>query len=317
MPLRVDVVIPVHGQWELTERCLATLAPRDACVQRIIVVDDTSPDDSAARLRARTDIVPLILERNLGFAGACNAGARAGDAEAIFFLNNDTLVPHGTIDRLAATLAESGAAAVGPRLLNGDGTLQSAGLAMLARQTHVERLYAYLDADLPQAQIAYDPIVLSGAAVLVRRDAFEAAGAFDEAFVNGSEDVDLCLKLWARATSRAPRSCTSKVRRAAKPSTPRPTTGCCRRAGRGAAARCRASPNRVRRCSTCAGNRPRRSKRRCGAVFARRSPRTRAHRWSTTHRPWRARSRWWTGACGSRSSIAAAVRPPMSCGVRR
>jgi GT2 family glycosyltransferase len=198
VPLSVDVVIPVHGQWELTERCLATLATRDACVRRVIVVDDASPDESAERLRARTDIAPLILEQNVGFARACNAGARAGDADAIFFLNNDTLVPPGTIDRLAATLEESGASAVGPKLLHGDGTLQVAGLAMLAKQTHFERLYVYLDADLPQAQIAYEPIALSGAAVLVRRAAFDAVGRFEEAFLNGSEDVDLCLKLWAQ-----------------------------------------------------------------------------------------------------------------------
>jgi GT2 family glycosyltransferase len=197
MPLSVDVVIPVHGQWELTERCLATLATRDACVRSVIVVDDKSPDESAARLRERSDILPLILAQNVGFARACNAGARAGDADAIFFLNNDTLVPPGTIDRLAATLEESGAAAVGPKLLHGDGTLQVAGLAMLANQTHFERLYVYLDADLPQAQIPYEPIALSGAAVLVRRAAFYAVGAFEEAFLNGSEDVDLCLKLWA------------------------------------------------------------------------------------------------------------------------
>jgi GT2 family glycosyltransferase len=197
MPLSVDVVIPVHGQWELTERCLATLATRDACIRRVIVVDDKSPDDSAQRLRARRDVDALILEANVGFARACNAGARAGDADAIFFLNNDTLVPPGTVDRLAATLEESGAAAVGPKLLHGDGTLQVAGLAMLAQQTHFERLYVYLDADLPEAQIAYEPIALSGAAVLIRRAAFDAVGAFEEAFLNGSEDVDLCLKLWA------------------------------------------------------------------------------------------------------------------------
>jgi GT2 family glycosyltransferase len=197
MPLSVDVVIPVHGQWELTERCLETLATRDACVRRVIVVDDKSPDDSAERLRARTDIVALILERNVGFARACNAGARAGDADAIFFLNNDTLVPPGTIARLAATLEESGASAVGPKLLHGDGTLQVAGLAMLAHQTHFERFLCYLDADVPQAQIAYEPIALSGAAVLIRRADFDAVGEFDEAFLNGSEDVDLSLKLWA------------------------------------------------------------------------------------------------------------------------
>jgi GT2 family glycosyltransferase len=197
MSVSVDVVIPVHGQWELTERCLASLAHRDACVRRIIVVDDSSPDDTAERLRERTGIVPIVLDRNVGFARACNAGARAGDSDAIFFLNNDTLVPPGTIARLAATLEETGAGAVGPKLLFGDGSLQVAGLTMLPRQTHFDRLFVYLDADLPQAQIAYDPIALSGAAVLVRRSAFDAVGAFEEAFLNGSEDVDLSLKLWA------------------------------------------------------------------------------------------------------------------------
>ncbi|HEV8020142.1 MAG TPA: glycosyltransferase family 2 protein, partial [Candidatus Lustribacter sp.] len=197
MPLSVDVVIPVHGQWELTERCLATLVAREPCVRRIIVVDDRSPDDTAERLRARTDVVPVLLPENVGFARACNAGARAGDADAIFFLNNDTLVPPYTIGRLAATLLESGAGAVGPKLLHGDGTLQVAGLAMLAGLVHFERLYVYLDADLPQAQIAYEPAALSGAAVLVRRAAFEDVGGFEEAFLNGSEDVDLSLKLWA------------------------------------------------------------------------------------------------------------------------
>jgi len=197
MSLSVDVVIPVHGQWELTERCLATLVTRDACVRAIIVVDDKSPDDTAARLRERRDVVPVLLEQNVGFACACNAGARAGDADAIFFLNNDTLVPPLTIGRLASTLDASGAGAVGPKILHGDGTLQVAGLAMLAGSTHFERLYVYLDADLPQAQIPYEPAALSGAAVLVRRAAFDAVGGFEEAFLNGSEDVDLSLKLWA------------------------------------------------------------------------------------------------------------------------
>ena len=106
-------------------------------------------------------------------------------------------MPPGTIDRLAATLEESGASAVGPKLLNGDGTLQVAGLTMLEGQTHFERLYVCLDADLPEAQIAYEPAALSGAAVLVLRAAFDAVGEFEEAFINGSEDVDLSLKLWA------------------------------------------------------------------------------------------------------------------------
>jgi GT2 family glycosyltransferase len=195
--LTVDVVIPVHGHWELTERVLDSLATRDACVRRVVVVDDASPDDTAARLRARDDVDAVILTENVNFAGACNLGAARGDADAIFFLNNDTLVPPGSIARLAATCEESGAAAVGPLLLNADGSVQVAGLALLPGGSRFTRLHTGLDGDHPQAHVAYEPIALSGAAVLVRREAFRAVGGFDEAFVNDSEDVDLSLALWA------------------------------------------------------------------------------------------------------------------------
>lgn len=194
----VDVVIPTHNHWELTERCLASLARRDPCVRRVIVVDDASSDETPRRLRERTDVESVLLDRNVGFSAACNAGARRSDAEAVFFLNNDTVVDPGTIELLARTIGEPGIGAVMPKLVNGDGTLQCAGLALLSGETRFTRLHAYLDADAPEGNAAYDPIGLSGAALLVRRDAFLAAGLFDERYRNGFEDVDLCATLWSR-----------------------------------------------------------------------------------------------------------------------
>jgi GT2 family glycosyltransferase len=193
----VDVVIPIYGQWELTERCLASLAHSDSCVRRVIVVDDASPDDSAARLKQRRDVEIVLLPENRGFAGACNAGAARANADAILFLNNDTEFEPGTIDRLASALSDRRVAAAGPKLLNGDGTVQSAGLARLCvSQPAFERVAAYLDDDAPEATAPYAPPALSGAALLVRTDAFRAAGGFDEEYRNGYEDVDLGLRLW-------------------------------------------------------------------------------------------------------------------------
>jgi GT2 family glycosyltransferase len=196
--IAVDVVVPVHGHWDLTERCLATLRSRDACVRTVIVVDDASPDDTAARLRERDDVVPVLLEHNVGFSAACNAGARRANADAVLFLNNDTLVPPGAIARLAQELAaDATIGAAGPRLLYADGTVQSAGGTVAASTGGGARAFICLDGDAPQVNVPGDYIALTGAALLVRREAFVAAGGFDEAYRNGFEDVDLGMKLWS------------------------------------------------------------------------------------------------------------------------
>jgi GT2 family glycosyltransferase len=193
----VDIVIPVHGAWTMTERCLDALRERDRSVRSVIVVDDASPDDTAARLRARDDIEAVILERNRGFAGACNAGAERVRAETVLFLNNDTIVQPGSIDRLVEALVrDETIGATGAKLLYPDGTVQSAGCGFTRGLGGTWRLYAHLDGSLPQSSLGGDYPYLAGAALLVRTELFRALGGFDERYRNGAEDVDLCLRIW-------------------------------------------------------------------------------------------------------------------------
>lgn len=195
--MQVDVVIPVHGNWEITRRCLDSLAQPDRCVRAIIVVDDASSDETARELRARPGITPIVLENNRGFSGACNEGAQRAGGDAVLFLNNDTIVPPGSIDTLAAALAaDETIGAAGPKLLYADGTIQSAGCTFTKGAGGSWRLYAHLDGDLPQANVRGDFPYLAGAALLVRTEMFRALGGFDERFRNGAEDVDLCLRIW-------------------------------------------------------------------------------------------------------------------------
>jgi GT2 family glycosyltransferase len=196
MLMDVDVVIPVYGSWDITRAALASLARRDTCVRNIIVVDDASPDDTAEQLRAYPGIRPLVLERNGGFSAACNAGATQSTADAILFLNNDTIVTPGAIDALAAALdADASLGAVGAKLTYADGTIQSAACTFM---THLDtwRMYQHLPENLPQANVALDCVYVTGAALLVRSALFRAIGGFDTGYRNGVEDVDLCLKVW-------------------------------------------------------------------------------------------------------------------------
>jgi GT2 family glycosyltransferase len=195
--MTVDVVIPVHGKWELTRRCLDSLVERDACIRRVIVVDDASPDDTAYQLRHRGDVTSIFLDENAGFARASNAGLNRSDADAVLFLNNDTIVPRGSIAALAAALeADPTIGAVGPKLLYADGTVQSAGCTFAAGLIGAWRLYAHLDGSIREANVAGDYPVLTAAALLVRGTLARSLRGFDESYHNGVEDIDLCMRIW-------------------------------------------------------------------------------------------------------------------------
>jgi GT2 family glycosyltransferase len=199
--MRISVVIPAFNNWRLTDRCVdALLAATPAeLLAEIVVVDDHSTDGvSAAWTATKPRIVPLLLERNHGFSGACNAGAARCTGAAIVFLNNDAFARPNALQAMCDVLAgDDGIGIVGARLLYSDGSLQHAGLALLpgavSRWWHIHKRR---DGTLPDANVARDFLAVTGAALMIRRDLFTQLDGFDEGFVNGWEDVDLCLRAW-------------------------------------------------------------------------------------------------------------------------
>jgi GT2 family glycosyltransferase len=208
-PLDLAIVIPVFNQVELTRQCLASIDRHTTrrLRWRVIVIDNASRDETPAYLteaQATYDWLTLVRnETNLGFAKASNQGARATDAPAILFLNNDTEVQPGWLEPMIRTLyAEPRVASVGSRLLFPDGTIQHAGVIVLDavdRNDPILPLHIHFQSagDLPKAQVRNVYPILTGACLLVKRQAFEAVGSFDEEYWNGYEDVDLCLSLAA------------------------------------------------------------------------------------------------------------------------
>jgi GT2 family glycosyltransferase len=199
--MRVSVVIPTFNNWQLTKRCVDALlaCTPSGVLAEIVVVDDASPDGESARwTAAQTRFTPLLLERNRGFSGACNAGAALCSGDAILFLNSDAFARPRTVETMRDTLAgDDGIGIVGARLLYSDGSLQHAGLALLpgaaSRWWHVHKRQP---GTLPDANIARDFMAVTGAALMIRRALFTQLAGFDEGFANGWEDVDLCLRAW-------------------------------------------------------------------------------------------------------------------------
>jgi GT2 family glycosyltransferase len=191
-----SIVVPVHGQAAVTRQCLDGLVESVGDQVEIVVVDDGSGDDTPSVLDSYGDrILRVTNPKPKGFAAACNAGAKAAAAPFVVFLNNDTVGRDGWLDALVDYASEHpAAAAVGARLLTQDGGVQHAGI-VICHDLVPRHVYRGFPADHPAVSRSRPFRAVTAACMLVRRDAFEEEGGFDEGFRNGFEDVDLCLRL--------------------------------------------------------------------------------------------------------------------------
>lgn len=202
---RVDAVIVSYNNRDTIRACVLPLL-RCAGVA-VTVVDNASPDGSLEAI-ADLPIDAVQSAGNPGFGSACNAGADGGSAPFVLLINPDAELRSGALERMIEVLdAEPGVVLVGPRLLARDGSLMHS----MRRYQRVPSTWAralYLHRVLPRAgwaneidrrAAAYEapgyPEWISGACMLIRREAFEAVGGFDDRFFLYCEDEDLCKRL--------------------------------------------------------------------------------------------------------------------------
>jgi GT2 family glycosyltransferase/glycosyltransferase involved in cell wall biosynthesis/Flp pilus assembly protein TadD len=191
-----SIVIPVMNNLEYTKNCIASIATNSGASNsyELIVVDNGSTDGTAEFLSALSGDVRIVTNReNLGFSKACNMGAASARGKYIVFLNNDTLVWPGWLDGIRRGFDYYNADICGAKLLYPDGTIQHAGVAFdgLLRPYHLFRGSA---ADARYVNEPREFRCVTAACMGVRADLFRELGGFDEAFRNGFEDVDLCLR---------------------------------------------------------------------------------------------------------------------------
>jgi GT2 family glycosyltransferase len=191
-----SIVVPVHNRASLTRACLSVLVSTLPDDVEIVVVDDGSTDVTPQLLATYGERISVVRHDTAqGFASACNDGAAAAHGRYLVLLNNDTSPQPGWLDALL-THAERypAAAAVGAKLLFPNDTIQHAGVVICADR-NPRHLYMGFPSDHPAVNKSRRFQVVTAACLLLRRDAFDAAGGLDEDFQNGFEDVDLCLRL--------------------------------------------------------------------------------------------------------------------------
>jgi GT2 family glycosyltransferase len=203
----ISVAVVNYNTRELLDRCLASAVGEHPA--EIIAIDNASTDDSPALVRTRYAQVRLLANRsNRGYGAGVNQAMRVARTRYVFVLNADTELLPGAVRAACDYMdAHPRVGLLGPLLRDTCGDMQQsyfpfpgtlgwliendplgpfAGALGPARR----RMLRYTRPIAPRAV----PWVL-GAAMVIRRDAWQAVGGFDESYYMYFEEVDFCLRL--------------------------------------------------------------------------------------------------------------------------
>lgn len=182
----------------MTLDCLRSLeAAGSERAFEVIVVDDASTDEEIKSIRELPGVVYCRNDTNRGFVASSNAGAAVARGRTLVFLNNDTLVTAGWLDRMLDALDEPGVGLVGACLQYRDGTLQEAGGIVFSDASGCNYGRDGNPAD-PRYRYRRDTDYCSGAAVAVPRALFERLGGFAPRYAPAYyEDTDLAMAVRA------------------------------------------------------------------------------------------------------------------------
>jgi N-acetylglucosaminyl-diphospho-decaprenol L-rhamnosyltransferase len=209
--MNLSIIIVNWNSTGYLRHCLASIyrETKEISVE-IVVVDNASHDDSCAKLiRDEFSNVTLYCSKeNLGFARGSNLGYELSSGSVLLFLNPDTEIQSNVFTCMLKELESmAGTGAVGSRLLNTDGSLQTSCI-----QTYPTILNQLLDSEFlrnlfpasrlwgmrPLFSHTTEPSrvdVISGACLMVKREVFAQVGRFDDSYFMYVEDVDLCRRI--------------------------------------------------------------------------------------------------------------------------
>lgn len=193
----VSLIVISYNKKELTRKCLDSIfaGKNKGLIEEVIVVDNASTDGSVEFLKKQKNIEFIQNRKNFGFAKANNIAAQKAKGDILIFLNNDTEVQTMWLEPIVKTFEEKkNIGAVGVKLLFPDGLIQHAGLAFYP--DHIARhIYYRARADKPRVNKEREFKAVTAACIAIPKSVFFEVGGFDEEYINGMEDVDLCLKI--------------------------------------------------------------------------------------------------------------------------
>jgi GT2 family glycosyltransferase len=211
--IELSVIIVTYNSGNYISSCLTSVFGSIDIEPQVIVIDNHSTDESVALIRRKFPKIYLIENKeNMGFSVAVNIGLRLSAGNYILILNPDTILPKGRLREMLVFLdAHPNIGMVGPKLIRSDGSIDHAchrnfptvsdiyfQLFSLNRLFPHSKLFNHYNLSIRDSGLPEEVDCISGAFMLVKKDALQQVGLMDERFFLYVEDVD-----WAYRFNKA------------------------------------------------------------------------------------------------------------------
>ena len=199
-----DCIIVNYNSRGTLKNCIESLrSEKIDNLNKIIVVDNNSSDNSYKFLEDCDTVNLVKLNKNFGFAKGCNIGASHADSDYFFFLNPDTIINNSNLDSIFNFLVKNPNVGIaGPQIFDkkdnfvmtsrhfpcmSNVIIHQSGLRLLSKN-----LSWLIDQNIntPSSEVS----TIIGAAFMVRRKLFKSLNGFDEDYFVYFEEVDFCLR---------------------------------------------------------------------------------------------------------------------------
>ncbi len=206
----VSIVVPLYKVFEFIKAQLAAFSSDDWLRENaeiVYVLDSPQQVTHVEELLAGLHLLYglpvrlVVMDRNGGYALACNAGATCSRGRYLAMVNSDVVpVAAGWLEQLCARLAmDEGVGVIGGKLLYADNAIQHAGLKFIhddKGRWFNQHYFKGFPRQFPMASVSREVPGVTGACMVLPRADFDAVGGFTTDYVVGDyEDSDLCLKI--------------------------------------------------------------------------------------------------------------------------
>ncbi len=202
--IKASIIIPVFNNLSFTQTCIRKIEENTPNIYELIIINNNSSDGTyeyLENLKSQKQNLKIIHNKeNLGFAKACNLGAKQAEGNILVFLNNDVEVELGWLEKAIEKFENNeNIGIIGAKLLYPDRTIQHCGIyfertpgTYLVWGQHSHR---NKPETAPEVNYETEPDAVTGACLFIKKEIFQKVNGFDESYPMYFEDTDLCFKV--------------------------------------------------------------------------------------------------------------------------